>query len=232
VLLAAVGLAFAYWPLYPAVRDVARAAGDPALDAAYHAPLVAYLQARPDAGAFRVEIPPTENHWEARYVAPAVALARGWERQLDRRFGALFYDGRLDAARYRAWLDDNAVGYVAIPDADLDYAGVDEARLVERGLPYLRQVWHAAHWRVFAVSRRAALASGAGATATLDPGGVTLHATRPGDIRLRVHHTRWWHVTAGRGCVRGAGDALTRVRVRAPGRVRLQPRLTGSSCRR
>ena len=234
-LLAALALAFAYWPLYPAVRDVARASGDPSLQAAYHAPLVRFLQSRPRAGGFRVEIPFTENHWEARHVAggrDAIALARGWERQLDRRFGALFYDGSLDAASYRAWLDERAVAYVALPDVALDDAGRDETRLVDAGLPYLRRVWRNANWRVFAVVRPKPLASGAGAAATLSSTGVTLRAANAGDVLVRVHHTRWWRVTSGRACVRAGRGGMTRVRVLAPGTVRLQARLAGSSCRR
>jgi hypothetical protein len=232
VLVAALALAFAYWPLYPAVRDVVRASGDPSLRAAYHAPLVRFLRSRPRAGGFRVEIPFTENHWEARHVAPAVPLARGWERQLDRRFGALFYDGGLDAAGYRAWLDKRAVAYVAVPDVALDAAGGDEVRLVDAGLPYLRPVWRNAHWRVFAVTRPTPLASGAGAAARLSPTGVTLRAASAGDVLVRVHHTRWWRVTAGRACVRAGPGGMTLVRVLAPGTVRLRARITGSSCRR
>jgi hypothetical protein len=232
LLLAALALALAYWPLYPAVRDVVRASGDPSLRAAYHAPLVRFLRSRPRAGGFRVEIPFTENHWEARHVAPAVPLARGWERQLDRRFGALFYDGSLDAAGYRAWLDERAVAYVAVPDVALDAAGRDEARLVDAGLPYLRRVWRNANWRVFAVTRPAPLASGASVTARLSATGVTLRAAAAGDVLVRVHHTRWWRVTAGRACVRAGRGGMTVVRVLAAGTVRLQARLAGSSCRR
>jgi hypothetical protein len=232
VLLAALALPLAYWPLYPAVRDVARASGDPSLRAGYYKPLLRYLGSRPDRGGFRVEIPFTENHWEARHVAPRIALARGWERQLDRRYGALFYDGRLDAASYRAWLDERAVAYVAVPDVALDYAGRDEARLVARGLPYLREVWRDEHWRVLAVRGPKPLADG-GATARLTAGGaISLRATRPGEVVVRVHHTRWWRVTEGSACVSAAPRGLTRVRVLRPGSVRLRARLTGSSCRR
>jgi hypothetical protein len=229
-LVGALALALAYWPLYPAVRDVARASGDPSVQAAYHAPLVRFLQTRPRQGGFRVEIPFTENHWEARYVAPAIALARGWERQLDRRFGRLFYDGGIDAAGYRAWLDERAVAYVAVPDVAFDYAGRDEARLVDAGLPYLHEIWRNAHWRVFAVAHPTPLADGA--RATLSPGAITLRAARAGGVLVRVHHTRWWRVTAGRACVFAAPDGMTRVEVRKRGTVRLQARLTGSSCRR
>lgn len=233
LLLAALALPLAYWALYPAVRDVVRAGGDPSLRAGYHAPLLEYLRSRPGQGGFRVEIPFTENHWEARHVAggrDGLPLARGWERQLDRRHGALFYDGTLDAASYRAWLDERAVAYVALPDVALDYAGRDEARLIAGGLPYLREVWRDAHWRVLAVSRPRPLADGA--TARIGAGAVTLRAQRAGVILVRVHHTRWWRVTAGRACVRRGPGGMTRVRVPAPGTVRLQARLTGTSCRR
>jgi hypothetical protein len=231
LLLAALALPLAYWPLYPAVRDVAQASGDPSVRAGYYAPLLRYLGTRPDQGGFRVEIPFTENHWEARHVAPRIALARGWERQLDRRYGALFYDGGLDAARYRAWLDARAVAYVAVPDVALDYAGRDEARLVAGGLPYLREVWRGEHWRVLAVRRPKPLADGAGARLS-GSGTISLRATRPGDVLVRVHHTRWWRVTAGRACVSAAPGDQTRVRVLERGTVRLQARLTGTSCRR
>ena len=231
-LLVALALPLAYWQLYPAVRDVARAAGDPSLAASYHGPLLAYLDTRRPR-AFRVEIPFTENHWEAARVAPRHPLARGWERQLDRRYGALFYDGSLSAATYRAWLDDNAVAYVALPDVALDYAARDEARLVAGGLPYLHQVWHAAHWRVFAVRDPAPLAQGpAAGPVRLTSDGFELRARRPGRALVRVRHTRWWRVTAGRACVRSGPRGMTELRVAAAGTVRVQARLTGASCRR
>ena len=230
VLVAVLAVAFAYWPLYPAVRDVLRAGGDPSTEAGYHAPLIAFLRAQAAPGSFRVEIPFTENHWEARHVAPQIPLARGWERQLDRRFGALFYDGELDAARYRRWLDERAVAFVALPDVGLDYAGRDEARLVAAGLAYLRPVWRDAHWRVFAVTAPKPLAEG-GARAVVSADGVTLRASRPGDVLVRVRHTRWWRVTGGRACVVAGPGGMTLVRVRAAGTVRLRARLRGSSCR-
>ncbi len=81
-----------------------------------------------------------------------VSLARGWERQLDTRYAALFYGpAALTAPAYRAWLAENRVVYVALPDARLDYAGRAEGALVARGLPYLREVWRSPHWRLFRV---------------------------------------------------------------------------------
>ncbi len=229
-LLALLALPLAYWQLYPAVRDVVRASGDPSTAAAYYAPLLRFLEGRP--GTFRVEIPFTENHWEAAHVAPRVPLARGWERQLDRRYGALFYDGTLTAASYRAWLDEHAVEYVAVPDVALDYSAHDEAKLIADRPPYLRPVWRSPHWRVFAVQRPKPLVSGAAWSIELEPDGFTLSAGYRGTALVRVRHTRWWSVTGGRACVeRGPGD-MTRVRVLRPGHVRVQARLGGSACRR
>ena len=232
LLLAALALPFAYWPVYPAVRDVTRASGDPSLQARYYAPLLRYLESRPRRGGFRVEIPFTEIHWEARHVAPRFALARGWERQLDRRYGALFYDDSLDAASYRRWLDDRAVAYVAVADVALDVAAHDEAGLIEGGLPYLHEAWRGEHWTVYAVRRPRPLAGGSAAATLTGTGAVTLRAARPGDVLVRVHHTRWWRVTRGRACVSAAPGGLTRVRVLERGTVRIEARLTGSSCRR
>jgi hypothetical protein len=95
----------------------------------------------------------TAAHWESAYLAghDGVKLARGWERQLDTRYAAVFYRKTLSPAAYRSWLAENRVVYVALPDAPLDKAGSLEGRLVARGLPYLRELWHSEHWRLYGV---------------------------------------------------------------------------------
>jgi hypothetical protein len=115
----------------------------------------------------------------------------------------------------------------------LDYAGRDEARLVERGLPYLRPVWRDAHWRVFAVRDPVALVQGpAHGPIRLTADGFALTAPRPGAALVRVRHSRWWRVTAGRACVRRGPGGMTAIRVFAAGPVRVQARLEGTACRR
>ena len=157
-LLAVLSLPLAYWQLHPPVRDTAQAAGDASTGAAYYRPLIAALR-RAGGPPGRVEIPPLREHGEARFVAPAFPLARGWERQLDTKYAPLFYESGLTAARYRAWLDDNAVRWVAVADAPLDGAAKREAALVRGGLPYLREVWRDRHWRLYAVTRPRPLAA-------------------------------------------------------------------------
>jgi len=211
-----------WWQLGPAIRDVHTAQGDPSVHARYYAPLLAALDRLGASRAEgRLEIPFTKVHWEARHVASVIPLARGWERQLDRKVNALFYDDApLTPARYRAWLERMAVHWVAVPDVPLDYSAHAEAALIARGLPYLREVWHGAHWRLYAVRDAAPLADPPARVLAADTDSLTLSAPRPATVRLRVRWSPYWAVTGGDACVMPAGDS-TRVRVRQPGIVRL-----------
>lgn len=211
-----------YWQWIGPVRDIHRAQGDPAVRASFYAPLVSELQRRGGPPG-RVEVVWTVNHWESAYVAPHFQLARGWERQLDLKYGELFYDRPLDAATYRRWLDGLAVRWVALPRARHDYSAQGEVRLVTAGLPYLREVWRNADWRLYAVRDPAPVATGPARVTTLGPESVTMRASRPGLVRLRVRWTPYWAVVAGRGCVERDGE-MTAVTVRRAGVLRLAPR--------
>jgi hypothetical protein len=140
-----------YWQLITPIHDVRALAGDPSVDASYYAPVLSELHRLRHGAPTIVEVPLTKAHWEAAYLAGhgGVALARGWERQLDTRYGALFYRPSLGASAYRAWLAENRVAYVALPDAPLDKAGHLEGALVARGVPYLRELWRSEHWRLY-----------------------------------------------------------------------------------
>jgi hypothetical protein len=140
-----------YWQLVTPIRDYSSIAGDPSVHASYYAPLLAELRRLRDRTPTIVEVPLTKAHWEAAYLAghDGISLARGWERQLDTRYGALFYRPALTASAYRVWLTENRVEYVALPDAPLDEAGSQEGALIARGVPYLQELWHSGHWRVY-----------------------------------------------------------------------------------
>jgi hypothetical protein len=205
------------------VRDVAAVAGDPSTAAAYYQPLLRFLSAQPGGRRrqFRIEIPFTNSHWEADRVAPRVPLARGWERQLDVADNPVFYDGRLNATTYERWLHRNAVRYVALPDARLDDSARAEAALIRGGLPYLRPVMRAAHWRVYAVARATPIAQGAGTLTAMGPDWVALNVRRPGTVLLHVRFTPYWAVVGGSACVGPGAGGLTRVTARRAGAVRL-----------
>jgi hypothetical protein len=148
-----------YWQLETPLRDERAIAGDPSVHADYYAPLRGELRRlggthppRPPRRTI-VEVPLTGAHWEAAYLAghDGIALARGWERQLDTRYAALFYGPRLKPSSYLTWLHENRVAYVALPDVRLDYAGRQEGALIARGLPYLHELWRSPHWRLYGV---------------------------------------------------------------------------------
>jgi hypothetical protein len=206
--LAMVAVPLVYWMAYPAVRDWARAAEDPSLHASYYAPLLSEL-ARRDIGQppARVEIPFTAGHWESYRVAQHVPLARGWERQLDRRDNPLFYQGPLTDARYRVWLRSHAVRWVALPDAKLDHSAQAEAVLISAEPSYLREVWGSAHWRLFEVRHTKPL----GARHL----GVDSFTADSGLVRVRW--TRHWAVVGGHGCIAPGPGGWTDVSTSATG---------------
>jgi hypothetical protein len=221
-----------YWQWSSPVDDVVRASDDASVHASYYDGMLTFLHGRQAAeGPFRIEIPFTDNHWESAHVAPTVPLARGWERQLDRKVNPLFYDGRrLTGQRYVDWLHANAVRYVALADAPIDYSAAAEAKRVRNGdVPGLREVFHDAHWRVFAVSDPTPLATG-GRVVALDQDSVDLDVPRAGRVHLKVRFTPYWQITQGVGCVRPDGG-WTAIDVRRPGRIRLSTRFAISRVR-
>jgi hypothetical protein len=151
--LAALAPALVFWQVNTPVGDLSEIYGQESVHASYYTPLLGELQRLRGGAPTIVEVPLTAAHWEAAYLAghDGVKLARGWERQLDTRYGALFYRPTLSAAAYRAWLTENRVVYVALPDALPDYAAETEVALIERGVPYLHEVWRSRHWRLFRV---------------------------------------------------------------------------------
>jgi hypothetical protein len=221
--LAIAALPLLYFQWQAPIRDVRTSAGDPSVKASYYRPLLSFLEAQPGP-AFRVEIPFTRFHWEAYEVAPHFPLARGWERQLDIKYNSLFYDGSLTPATYDAWLHRLAVRYVAVSDADLDYSAHHETALIDRGQPYLRLVFRSAHWHVYAVKDPTPIAQGARLSA-LGPSSLTLQASHPGTVRLRVRFTPYWALGEGSGCVADEGGFVL-LRLRRAGTVRLVTRFS------
>ena len=216
-----------YWQANAPVADFAAAASDPSVHPSYYAPLLGELHALGvgyGARPARIEVVATADHWEGRFVAPHVMIARGWERQLDIYRNDLFYNGSrpLTAARYRAWLSQNAISYIALPDAPLDYSAHAEARLIRSARPsYLREIWHARHWRLFAVLDATPLASPPGVLDGATSDSLTLYAPRPGSYTVRVRFTPYWALAGGSGCVARAPGDWTAVQARRAGSLHL-----------
>lgn len=197
-------------------------AGTPLASQAYFAPLTTELARLRPTG--RVEVPPTRDYWESAYVARTTPLARGWMRQLDLRNNLLFFNGTLTARSYRGWLSDNAVQYVAVPDARLAGPGSDEGRLLGTGLPYLHRIWTSQHWTVYAVVDSAPVITAPARLVSMDAIGVTIAADRPLRAGLRVRYSRWLTIDGPGACLARQGS-WSRLTITEPGTYRISSAL-------
>ncbi|HET9519114.1 MAG TPA: hypothetical protein VFO77_15435 [Actinoplanes sp.] len=222
VVLVAVGL----WQPPVSVADL-RGAGAPTASVAYFRPLLDELRRRGPVG--RIEVVPTGDYWEAAYVAGVVPLARGWLRQADIDRNPLFFDGSLDAERYRRWLHRNGVRLVAIASAAPSWVGRREAELIRGGLPYLTPVWRTADWTLYEVAGEPSIVNGASLVSSTGRA-LTVDVAAGGAVTVRVRWSRWLRLR-GPGCLAPAADGWTTLRVPGPGRYRLTSGFTaGPRC--
>ncbi len=218
--LAIVGVGLLYLQWLPAVRAVAEAHGDPSTRLAFQAEARDFLGAHAKPGE-RVEVPLTMNHWEAADLAKVVPLARGWERQLDQKANPIFYDGeQLTPSTYHAWLRENAVKYVALPAARLDYSARQEAALLERGAKFLKLVYDSPRWRIWEVLQTDPPASNGGSLLAVGPNWFMVDVKKSTVVRYR--YTPYWVTT--NACVERAPGGWTRVEPDEPGVVMVQAR--------
>ncbi len=235
--LAVLAVPLLYWQWVAPVRDFTDSLGDPSAHPSYFAPLVSELQ-RVAPQPTRIEVPPTRDRWESAYLPPEYPIARGWLRQLESGDFDLFTGGHLTPSSYRRWLDDQGIGYVALPDVDFDYLAQDEARLVASGVPYLRPVWRGEHWILYRVARARPLVGleasdvpkGTATLTHLGPADFTVRLSEPGTYLARIHYTPYWQVTGGDACVEQAasawGDNWTQIVARSAGTVSLSARFS------
>jgi hypothetical protein len=210
----------AWWQWSPALDAMLRSGNDPSIEEAYYRPLLEFF-ASVDAQNTRVEIVPTGRHWETAFVATEVPIARGWERQLDRRFHPIFYDGELTDAKLHRWLRESGVGYVALADATPDDSGVEEAALIEADPSYLRLVWSNEHWRVWRVVDSTGLIDGPAKLNEFGADTVSLDVLAPGDVLVRVRSSAFWSSTPP-VCIEPTADGWIMLRDVRPGPLELQ----------
>ena len=228
LLLALLALPLLWWQWTATVRDLAAATGDPSTERAYYEPLLGELAARTSEGPVRIEVPPSRNRWEARYVAGRFPLARGWLRQLEADDLDLFDGDSLDAESYRRWLAESGVSYVALSDAEPDYLAERESELLREGVPGLEQVWSNEHWRLFRIRGGGAdpLVAGPARLLAAGPDRVRVEMRAPrASIAFRSDH--WLGVVSDGACSVSPdperGDGW--MRISAPGASATTPKL-------
>ncbi|NDZ74625.1 MFS transporter [Streptomyces sp. SID10362] len=155
------------------------------------APLVNELQ-KVGAEQGRVEAVPARSHREASALAPYVNLARGWTRQADMERNPLFYDDTLNSANYHEWLKRWAVHYVVLPKGEPDGdGGKRERELLQRGLPYLQQIWGDANWQLFKVTDPTPLAEPHAVVRRAEQDEWVIDVQEPGRILVRMPYSPW-----------------------------------------
>ncbi|KUO10826.1 MFS transporter [Streptomyces sp. DSM 15324] len=191
-------LGFVGWIGFKSVDDVIRTT--PAASWARElAPLVNELQGV-GAEKGRVEVVPARSHREASALAPYVNLARGWNRQADMERNPLFYDDTLNSANYHEWLQRWAVHYVVVPKEALDGDGGEREReLVQRGLPYLEQIWGDANWQLFKVTDPAPMAEPDAVVERAEQGEMTIDVEKAGRVLIRIPYSPWLSVVDAQG---------------------------------
>lgn len=166
-------------------------AHSPSASQSYYQPLLQQLHQRFYTGnsvGQRVEVVEPQTKGASRYVGVSMPVARGWERQADMVDNPIFYrEGALTPASYQQWLDQLAVAYVAVPNTKLDFASVDEAKLIATGLPYLHEVWSNPNWKLYRVANSAPLATNAQVISVLG-NQVRLQVPQPGLVPIQI---RW-----------------------------------------
>ncbi|HEX3206181.1 MAG TPA: hypothetical protein VHQ68_08070 [Propionibacteriaceae bacterium] len=200
--------------------------GDPALSAEFYAPLLIRLTARGVAGP--IEVVPTQRRGEAAFVAPMIAIAKGWSRPADTGRNAIFYNGALNADTYRKWLDDNAISYVAISQGPYDWSAPDEVTLVRHGLPYLQKVWSNQTWTLYAVTNPRPVIAPPGQVVARDAASLTVSLPEPGAYVVRVRWSRY--LTASNGCMQPTEDGWSMIVVEHPGTAEIEGSFAPRHC--
>jgi hypothetical protein len=213
----------------PPIQDLVRQWDQRSTDAPFFQPLIDQVESRGHgAPPGRLEIVWTMNHWEDEYVAAKIPLARGWERQLDRRWNTSVNGEHVTPEAFSSWIDDLGVRWVAYPWAPLDRAIGGEARLVRGGLPWLKEVWRSPDWVLYRVNDPSPLANGPVTVTKLGSRTVHFKSSGPGKAIVKVRWSRWWGLHGIRGCLAPGPGGMTELRTEQAGSGTLQIGLSGS----
>ncbi len=217
--LVAFGLAMS-WNLTPLAASFTKSRSDPANNAAYWAPTIAFLETHltPD---YRVEAVDTVGHWPAEYLPSAgIPIVRGWFRQDDFPQNRLLY-GKPGRSAYLRWLRSLGVRYVVLPDAALDYSARNEAALLMGGRSGLRIVAQTPHTTIYAVPKPEPLVTGPGKARVvkLDHARLRLQIGAPGQYRIAISWSPYWK--ASHGCLAATRDKMVGLTVSRAGPVEL-----------
>ena len=192
-------------------------AAQPMSEQAYVSGLVHRLDRTPGLSDYRVEIVPDGTHVAAYALLGHAQQARGFETQADNAYDSVLASPRLNAASYRHWLDQNAVGYVAIDHRTLHHTPEDA--LVRSGrLPYLRRVWTDGKWELYAVSAPTPIVQRPARVVRSTQAEFAVTVPRPGRYPMRIRWSTLLDLRGPGGTVHPSGDGWMYLEARKSGR--------------
>ncbi|MDT4894364.1 MAG: hypothetical protein QOE97_3399 [Pseudonocardiales bacterium] len=207
-----------------------RQAGQPVAGTEYYTPLGAELDRIQGMSNFRLEVVAETAHAAYDALLDHAMLARGWETQEDNALNSTLMNPGLDPTSYKIWLDNNSVGYVAVPASKVDK--YPEFTLVSAGLPYLSKVWTSADWSLYRVQDPTPIVAAPQSVLTYGQSAMTVRATCACTFSLRIRFSKFLHgrpltgTGTGRATFTSDGYGYTSMTTSAPGDYELRGSVT------
>jgi hypothetical protein len=165
-------------------------ASQPNSSQAYYQPLAHELSGIGSLSGYRLEVVPDGTHVAAYALLDYAMLARGYETQADNALNPVLAAHRpLDPVTYKLWLDDNAVGYVAIAAKPLSTNS--EYRLVSAGLTYLDPVWSDGTWSLYRVQQPVPIVAPPARVVNASQAKMEIDVPHAGVVPIRVRWSRF-----------------------------------------
>ena len=217
-----------------------RNAARPISSVGYYLPLADQLDRAADLANYRVEVVNHGAHAGYDALLGRVMLARGWETQEDVELNTALTEDPLDPVTYKVWLDNNAVGYVALPSTTV--RSYPEYDLVASGdAPYLREIWHTPQWRLFQVEHPIPIVSPPATIVGHTQSTLTVDVSCRCTVNVRIRYSKFLDAARrvpagstprpGRGAAKAVvaddGSHWTTITTTVPGRYVLSGSLSG-----
>jgi hypothetical protein len=173
-----------------AVNDVGLAR-QPMSSPAYYAPLVNELDSLPGLDNYRLEVVDDGTHTAAFALLDHVNLARGFETQTDHALNSVLRSRvGLNEVSYRAWLDANAVGYVAVDRTSVS-DNPEYSLVTASDLSYLKIVWSDTHWALMEVAVPTPVVAEPGRMVDAEQSAMTIDVPCACAVSIRVRWSRF-----------------------------------------
>jgi hypothetical protein len=191
-----------------------RQAGQRTASTGYYTPLASELDRISGLSDYRLEVVAETAHAAYDALLDHAMLARGWETQEDNHLNATLSDPSLDSTAYKIWLDNNSVGYVAIPRSKIET--FPEYTLVASGkLGYLSEIWHSGDWSLYRVRDSVPIVAAPQRILDYSQSHLTVRSSCACTFSVRIHYSKYLRASPlsgpGKATIVDDGYGFTRI---------------------